>query len=143
MGPVAAERDIRLTLRLDPAPALVADADLLSRAVENLVSNAIKYSPAGTEVTIGAAREREAIHRVTDQGYGIPGKPTSCACLKSSTACPRGPGRRRPRHGPGPGAGARNCGVAWRDGNHHQPNQCGIDFTLRIPLENVTRPNST
>ena len=34
--------------------------DLLSRAVENLVSNAIKYSPAGTEVTVAVARGTEA-----------------------------------------------------------------------------------
>jgi len=74
LGPVAAQRGIRLTLEADAAaPAVVADADLLSRAVENLVSNAIKYSPDGTEVKVRAARDGEGVAiAVTDRGYGIP-----------------------------------------------------------------------
>ena len=74
LGPVAAQRGIRLTLEADAAAlAVVADADLLSRAVENLVSNAIKYSPDGTEVKVRAARDGEGVAiAVTDRGYGIP-----------------------------------------------------------------------
>ena len=53
--------------RLRPGlPALLADPDLLSRAVENLVSNAIKYSPAGTEVTVSAVERRQSA--VVDRG---------------------------------------------------------------------------
>jgi len=71
---VAAQRGIQLTRRFAPdLPALVADADLLSRAVENLVSNAIKYSPSGTEVTITTSSDEDAVSlEVADQGYGIP-----------------------------------------------------------------------
>ena len=54
-------------------PPVLADPDLLSRAVENLVSNAIKYSPNGTEVTVSARAKRTALFiEVADQGYGIP-----------------------------------------------------------------------
>ncbi len=74
LEPVAARRGIRLFLA--PAiglPAFFADADLLGRAVENLVSNAIKYSPNNTQVTISAARDGENVTiSVADQGYGIP-----------------------------------------------------------------------
>jgi signal transduction histidine kinase len=74
LEPVAARRGIRLFLA--PAiglPAFFADADLLGRAVENLVSNAIKYSPNNTQVTISAARDGESVTiSVADQGYGIP-----------------------------------------------------------------------
>jgi two-component system sensor histidine kinase SenX3 len=52
---------------------MFADSDLLGRAVENLVSNAIKYSPEGTEVSITAERYQEGIAiSVSDLGYGIP-----------------------------------------------------------------------
>ena len=71
---MAAQRQIRLEGNF-PAdlPPFLADADLLSRAVENLVSNAIKYSPDGTVVTISARAEEEFIAiEVADHGYGIP-----------------------------------------------------------------------
>ncbi len=73
LEPVAAQRKIRL-VRSVPAdlPPFLADADLLSRAVENLVSNAIKYSPDATAVTLSARAEDEYIAiEVADQGYGI------------------------------------------------------------------------
>jgi signal transduction histidine kinase/CHASE2 domain-containing sensor protein len=74
LEPVAAQRQIRLKGNF-PAdlPPFLADADLLSRAVENLVSNAIKYSPDSTEVTLSARAEDEYIAlEVADHGYGIP-----------------------------------------------------------------------
>ncbi|MEO8594237.1 MAG: CHASE2 domain-containing protein [Candidatus Solibacter sp.] len=72
--PVASQRQIKLE-RNFPAelPPFLADQDLLSRAVENLVSNAIKYSPDGTVVSISARAEEGCIViEVADQGYGIP-----------------------------------------------------------------------
>ena len=74
LEPVAAQRQIRLVSNF-PAdlPPFLADADLLSRAVENLVSNAIKYSPDGTAVTLSARTEEEYVAiEVADHGYGIP-----------------------------------------------------------------------
>jgi PAS domain S-box-containing protein len=74
LEPVAGQRGIRLVRNFaDGLPTLVGDADLLSRAVENLVSNAIKYSPGGTEVTVSAASDDSSVSiQVTDQGCGIP-----------------------------------------------------------------------
>jgi signal transduction histidine kinase len=41
--------------------------------VENLVSNAIKYSPSGTEVALTASSDEDAVSlEVADHGYGIP-----------------------------------------------------------------------
>jgi signal transduction histidine kinase len=53
------------------------DATRLERAVQNLVSNAIKFSPDGGEVAVGLVREVTpegdvAILTVRDQGVGIP-----------------------------------------------------------------------
>jgi two-component system phosphate regulon sensor histidine kinase PhoR len=74
LDPVAGQRGICLVRNFaDGLPALVGDADLLSRAVENLVSNAIKYSPGGTDVTVSASNDDSSVSlQVADQGYGIP-----------------------------------------------------------------------
>lgn len=54
-------------------PVLVrADADRLQRVLENLVNNAIKYSPDGGAVEVSVASEGdEAVLRVRDYGIGI------------------------------------------------------------------------
>ncbi len=55
------------------APAVVTDADRLRRIVENLVENAIKYTPEGgrVEVVAQAAAEGGALIEVRDNGPGI------------------------------------------------------------------------
>jgi two-component system phosphate regulon sensor histidine kinase PhoR len=72
--PVAAQRQIRVEGNFpSDLPPFLADADLLSRAVENLVSNAIKYSPDGTTVSVLARAEEDYVAiEVADHGYGIP-----------------------------------------------------------------------
>jgi two-component system phosphate regulon sensor histidine kinase PhoR len=74
LDPVASQRRIELVRRIEPdLPAILADPDLLSRAVENLISNAIKYSSDGTQVTVAARAEEEyLVIEIADQGYGIP-----------------------------------------------------------------------
>jgi signal transduction histidine kinase len=55
-------------------PGVDADADALDRILKNLVSNAMKYSPAGSAVRIAArARDGAGIEfSVHDSGRGIP-----------------------------------------------------------------------
>jgi PAS domain S-box-containing protein len=59
---------------LDEAlPIINADPDRLIQVISNLVSNAIKYSPDGGEVTISTAAENGQVRvAVKDQGIGIP-----------------------------------------------------------------------
>jgi len=73
LDPVAARRGVKLIRKFAPGlPAILADADLQARALTNLVANAIKYSPADTEVVISAeAGEDNVFIAVADQGYGI------------------------------------------------------------------------
>lgn len=79
LEPLAAERGIRITREIGEATMPVfADADLLSSAVTNLVSNAIKYSLPDTEITISVRNALNGISiEVADQGYGIPAESLS------------------------------------------------------------------
>jgi signal transduction histidine kinase/DNA-binding response OmpR family regulator len=53
-------------------PLIVADRDRVGQVLINLISNAIKYSPGGGQVTIDATHTGEHVTvSVTDQGLGI------------------------------------------------------------------------
>jgi signal transduction histidine kinase len=62
-----------LDLRVPPAPLRVqADRSRLAQVVGNILSNAIKYSPAGGTITVGAVAENGTARVwVDDQGTGI------------------------------------------------------------------------
>ena len=50
-----------------------ADADKVMQILDNLIGNAIKYSPDGGEVLVAATDAGESVHiDITDQGLGIP-----------------------------------------------------------------------
>lgn len=54
-------------------PPVAADRALITKAVANLVDNAIRYSPERTTVTLSAELEADAVRlTVEDRGYGIP-----------------------------------------------------------------------
>jgi two-component system, OmpR family, phosphate regulon sensor histidine kinase PhoR len=60
-------------IRLKAEPVTVmADAGRLERVLENLIGNAIRYSPAGTPVQVEVAeRDAETVVTVADRGLGI------------------------------------------------------------------------
>jgi PAS domain S-box-containing protein len=54
-------------------PAVLADAARIRQVLDNLVSNAIKYSPQGGSIRIGAWHDGTSVTvYVADQGIGIP-----------------------------------------------------------------------
>jgi PAS domain S-box-containing protein len=54
-------------------PKVNIDAKRIRQVLDNLIDNAIKYSPPGTEITISADKSvKELLVSVTDQGPGIP-----------------------------------------------------------------------
>jgi len=72
----ATHPDLQHQLRTEISPDLpsvYADPERVHQAIYNLISNAIKFSPAGTEVVAGA-REKDGNVEfyVTDHGVGIP-----------------------------------------------------------------------
>lgn len=64
----------RIDVAIETLPRLIlADTVLLEQAVQNLVSNAIKYSPGGQPVLIRARAVGDMIEvSVADQGVGVP-----------------------------------------------------------------------
>ena len=68
----AAQKHQQLRLEVQ-AMNLLLDREKIWRVVINLLDNAIKFSPEGAEIRLGAVRENgEAVIRVSDQGIGIP-----------------------------------------------------------------------
>ncbi|MGQ9919905.1 MAG: ATP-binding protein [Desulfobacca sp.] len=71
--PQAEAKHVGLTVEF-PHDIIILQADgvLFQRALGNLVENAIKYSPPGTQVTVAVQdREDEIVVMVKDQGSGI------------------------------------------------------------------------
>ena len=69
----AEEKDIQVSSRIEDAPEVYGDAELLGMAVQNLVENAIRYSPEHTKVDILVHRVADQLLiEVSDQGVGIP-----------------------------------------------------------------------
>jgi signal transduction histidine kinase len=64
-----------ISVRRDSANVVTADRDHLEQVLNNLVTNAIKYSPTGGSITIDVRPENDGVRlSVTDQGIGIPEK---------------------------------------------------------------------
>jgi signal transduction histidine kinase len=71
-GPLAVRKRIRITLEPIPGDTLAGDRELMEYAFYNLITNAIKYSPADTEVTISGQRDGDNLSvSVKDQGIGM------------------------------------------------------------------------
>ncbi|MBA3848377.1 MAG: hypothetical protein C0502_00080 [Opitutus sp.] len=69
----AARKLIRLRIRTGaPTMPIWSDGSSLRQVVDNLITNAIKYSPSETEIIVHLSRRGERVElRVSDQGPGI------------------------------------------------------------------------
>ncbi|MEJ7930346.1 response regulator [Ramlibacter sp. AN1015] len=74
LRPLLDARRLSLTLTLDPQPQWVyADALRIKQVVDNLMHNAMKFTPAGGQVRVSVtAEQHEAVLRAEDTGEGIP-----------------------------------------------------------------------
>jgi len=64
---------VTFDLKLQPVPQGSCDEEALSRAVENLLTNAVKFSPKGGRVEVRLSLEdRTFLLEVEDHGFGIP-----------------------------------------------------------------------
>jgi two-component system sensor histidine kinase KdpD len=61
-----------VTVRLAELPAVKADADFVGKVLNNLIENAVKYSPAGSPIFLSAERRGEMVQvSVADRGIGV------------------------------------------------------------------------
>jgi signal transduction histidine kinase len=68
----ALARGVTVRVEGDPAAVVLGDAADLRRAIQNLVENAIRYSPTGREVLVRVSAGRSIVLDVEDHGPGIP-----------------------------------------------------------------------
>jgi signal transduction histidine kinase len=70
------KRDVEIELDLSGFPARTAvygNRNMISRAIEEILSNAVKYTPDGKKVTVTArAEEKKAVILISDEGPGVP-----------------------------------------------------------------------
>lgn len=65
-------REHTVQIDIDPGLSAFADPMLIERVIENLLTNAAKYTPAGSRVIVAAERVgRDVVVSVTDDGPGI------------------------------------------------------------------------
>ncbi len=74
MSPIAEAAEIRIQVHMDAElPSLEGDAPMVSGVILNLLNNAVKYSPAGSEVTLRVTgTEANMIFEVCNPGSPIP-----------------------------------------------------------------------
>ena len=71
--PVAAEKDVKIDIETDGAPEIRADPGRIAQVLDNLVSNAVKFTPKGGSVSVTVDGDENAARLVVaDSGFGIP-----------------------------------------------------------------------
>jgi signal transduction histidine kinase len=70
--PSASNKQQTLNVSAPPERMVMCDGDRMREAIDNLVSNAIKYSPVGGKITLLVDHDADnTIIRVTDEGAGL------------------------------------------------------------------------
>lgn len=73
LGNAARTKGVLLTAACDDGPLVHADRMRLRQVLDNLVSNAVKFTPAGGSAAVRASHDDHGWHlAVTDTGIGIP-----------------------------------------------------------------------
>ncbi|WP_228015950.1 sensor histidine kinase [Synechocystis salina] len=70
---MGSEHNLEFNYHLKPDESSLVDVRLLRHTLENVLSNAIKYSAPGSTVTLDISRDEEhLLFQVQDEGIGIP-----------------------------------------------------------------------
>lgn len=138
-GPVAANAGITLAAELPDEPVtMFGDPLRIGQSVDNLVSNAIKFTPSGGTVTVTLSRDGgDAVIAVSDTGIGIPAVELgqlSNRFFRASTAT------RNAVPGVGLGLTITKAIVTAHGGSIDIASEEGVGTTisLRLPLEVTT-----
>ncbi|MGC1555099.1 MAG: HAMP domain-containing sensor histidine kinase, partial [Bradyrhizobium sp.] len=70
--PLAVNKQQSITVSAAPNLIAACDADRIREAIDNLISNAIKYSPVGGKISVQVGQEsNKTVIRVVDEGAGL------------------------------------------------------------------------
>jgi two-component system sensor histidine kinase CpxA len=131
-------------LCLAPTPAITVDGDpeLLRRAIENILRNAIRYSPAGKPVEI-TLHDRGATAQITVRDYG-PGVPAEALDRIFDPFYRVDPDRSRAGGGVGLGLAIARRAVELHDGALQASNaDPGLLVEIEIPKTHQAAPRLT
>jgi len=65
--------DVEISYRIDPEMTAIADPELLTRALANLIRNSVRYAGDAGPITLSAKNERNSvILEIRDAGPGVP-----------------------------------------------------------------------
>ena len=71
--PLAEAKKIRIGTDIDDVPPVTVDTERVLQVLRNLIGNALKFTPAGGDVSISVRRREGGVSvSVTDTGHGIP-----------------------------------------------------------------------
>jgi len=73
LAPVASQKSLKLRLNApDEIPRVLADRERIAQALSNLVGNAVKFSPPGSEILVRVSvLDAEVLFAVSDRGAGM------------------------------------------------------------------------
>jgi signal transduction histidine kinase len=137
--PVAGGRE--LSMRSDGPVTVEGNPDELHRMVLNLLENAVRHTPEGTEVRLGVARENgRAVLEVSDDGPGIPSGMEGQVFGRFVRGA--GPADAAGGNGTGLGLAIVEAVAASHGGDAEAGSspQGGARFTVRLPAENAEHP---
>lgn len=144
MSIAADTKGVEIRAQLDPDPCLISgDRERLSQAVTNVLSNAIKFTPAGGRVDVCLDRVgSHAVITVSDTGAGISASvlPFIFDRFKQSDVASR-----RKHSGLGLGLTIARTVVEMHDGTIFAESGgegYGSSFTIKIPLKSASLPLS-
>ena len=73
LNQLATQKDIHLRNLIDPSILVFVDVAMMDTVMRNLISNALKFTPAGGSVTLSASQDDQLVAiAISDTGIGIP-----------------------------------------------------------------------
>jgi len=88
-GTIVKMKEIELAVEIDENLSVFSDSNLLKLAFHNILSNAIKFTKRGDQITIaGFVKKNEAILRVKDSGVGMTAQDLDLVCNNKSFSNP-------------------------------------------------------